>query len=86
MENENVNLSVVSNPVIYVYRYMWLTKGDEKLKIRVIAGVQDEHEAFISALKAKDEVINLCRVYLHEIDVNLVEFYETLKGEKEDEN
>lgn len=87
MENlsfTNQDVKAIFKPTIYVFRYMWLTKGDEKLKIRIIAGVTDEHEAFISAMKAEENVENLCRVYLHEIDVNLVEFYETLKGEQEE--
>lgn len=78
MENKN-------NVTIYVYRYMWLVDGSEKLNIKVVSGTVEEHELFINALKNEQSIVNACRVYLHEIDINLIEMYDSIVNkEKKD--
>lgn len=69
---------------IEVYRYMWLIEGEESMKVRVVAGVEHEHADFIKQLQSAENVTNACRVYLHEIDVEKVEDYESIKNNKED--
>lgn len=76
MENQN-------KQTIKSYRYMWLFEGNENLNIKVITGLDVEHDDFIKALQDDDRVVNACRVYLHEIDINLIEFYDSIK-KKED--
>lgn len=70
---------------ILVYRYMWLFEGNDNMCIKVLSGVTEEHEQFINALKNDSKVTKAVRVYLHEYDVNLIEFYESIKEVKEDE-
>lgn len=63
---------------ILVYRYMWLFEGNENMCIKVLSGVTEEHKQFIEALKNNKRVIKAARTYLHEYDVNLIEFYESI--------
>lgn len=74
-----------TNQKIYVYRYMWLFDGSENLNIKVLSGCLQEHEDFMKALKNDETVLKAVRVYLHEIDVNLIEFYDDIKKEKDGE-
>lgn len=71
------------NQKIVVYRYMWLFDGNDNLNIKVLSGVKQEHDMFIEHLKNDERVTKACRVYLHEIDINLIEFYDDLKKEGE---
>lgn len=68
---------------ILVYRYMWLFEGSENMCIKVLSGVAEEHKQFIEALKNNNRVIKAVRTYLHEYDVNLIEFYESIKDIEE---
>lgn len=77
MENQN-------NVVIYVYRYMWLFENNENMQIKVISGVPEEHKQFMEVLKNDKKVTKAVRVYLHEYDVNLIEFFESIKEEKKE--
>ena len=68
--------------ILKSYRYMWLYEGNENLNIKVITGLDIEHDKFIEALKNDVNVTKACRVYLNEIDVSLIEFYDNIKEDK----
>lgn len=69
--------------IVTTYRYMWLKKDDEKLYIDVFTGTEEAHEMYISDLEQRDDIVNVCRVYVQEIDLSKVEEYETIFDRKE---
>ena len=71
--------------IIKVFRYMWLVEGSENMCIKVISDVEEMHKKFIEALKADKRVIKAARVYLHEYDVAMIEFYEGLVDKEKEE-
>lgn len=76
---------------IYTYRYMWLTEASkeaDKVNVRLITGVAEEHDAFIKTLQESDEVVNATRCYVCEYDVAQMDLYEKVKlvlGEDEED-
>lgn len=77
--NDRLEQDFSEDKKILVYRYMWLFEGNDNMCIKVLSGVLREHEQFINALKNDSEVVKCVRVYLHEYNVDLIEFYESIK-------
>lgn len=76
----------MENKKIYVYRYLWTEFGSTNLCVKIISGVEAEHNAFIEALKKEEKVEKCSRVYLHEYDLDKIENPEILKNiDKENE-
>lgn len=68
---------------IYVYRYMWLMQGNENMCVKVLSGTLEEQAMFINSLRSSEEVTKAVRVYLHEIDISLIEMYDKIKDIEE---
>ena len=73
MENVKTN-----ETKIFVYLYMWLFDGSENMCIKVLSDIPEAHEKFMDMLKADERVSKASRVYLHEYDINKIEFYENI--------
>lgn len=71
---------------IKTYRYMWLKDDSDKLNIRIVSGITEEHNRFIEDMKQCEGITHFTRVYVHEIDFTQIEYYENLIEEKEEEN
>lgn len=82
-EKQDLKQNESNDKTILVYRYMWLFEGNENMCIKVLSGVTEEHAQFMNALKGDKSVKKAVRVYLHEYDVNLIEFYESIKDIEE---
>lgn len=65
--------------VIYTYRYIWLMKDNDKLNVRIISGVKEEHEQFVKVLQENKLVEKASRVYVNEYDVTKMDDYEPVK-------
>lgn len=67
--------------IIYTYRYIW-KNNDGKFCVKFISGTEDEHKSFIGKLTASEEVVTATRIYINEVNVNLIEQHEFIKREK----
>lgn len=75
-----------NSSIVVAFRYMWLVKGDKRLHIHCVVGQSDVHDDFIEKLKNDENIIQACRVYMHEIDLSLLEEYETVKEKEVEDN
>lgn len=69
----------MENNKIYTYRYIWLMKDNDKLNVRIISGVKEEHEQFVKVLHENKAVEKASRVYVNEYDVTKMDDYEPVK-------
>lgn len=73
----------MENNKIYTYRYIWLMKNSDKLNVRIISGIKEEHEQFVKVLLENDDVEKASRVYVCEYDIVKMDDYEPVKQSKE---
>lgn len=73
----------MENNKIYVYRYIWLMKNSDKLNVRIISGIKEEHEQFVNVLLDNNHVEKASRVYVCEYDIVKMDDYEPVKQSKE---
>lgn len=77
MENQNK---------VYTYKYMWHAKDKPNaLCYRYITGVKQEHDEYVKSILA-DDIIEMCsRVYVNEIDCDIVDRMEFIKKDGVDD-
>lgn len=70
--------------IVYTYRYMWRMKDGEKDKynVKILSGLEKEHNAFMASLRENEDVKVATRVYVSEINVAYVDQHEIVKEEK----
>lgn len=74
-------MSKKENSIVYTYRYIWKNQ-DNKLCVKFVCGQEAEHKAFMGKLLQSDEVVTATRIYVNEINVNMIEQHEFIKKEK----
>lgn len=74
----------MENNKIYTYRYIWLIKNNDKLNVRIISGIKEEHEQFVKVLLDNVDVEKASRVYVCEYDIVKMDDYEPVKQSKEE--
>lgn len=66
---------------LYTYKYIWKQK-DDKLCIKVLTGVQDEHAKFQTVIKNDSNIVSCMREYLGEMNLAYMNFTEPVKFEE----
>ena len=77
MENQNV---------IYTYKYIFKRYGHDNhsAELLIFSGSAIEHEDFIARLDSDESVLQVYRVYLHEINADICEIPEIIKEVKKE--
>ena len=65
---------------LYTYKYIWKQK-DNKLCVKVLTGVQEEHAKFQTAIQNDNNIVSCMREYLGEMNLSYMNFTEPVKLE-----
>ena len=66
--------------IVYTYRYIWKNKAG-KFCVKFICGAEEEHKVFMGKLQSSEEVVTATRIYVNEINVDMIEQHEFIKRE-----